>query len=156
MSAPTPNTPTVTDATEDLPRDPKTGRFQKGHLVNQKHGAITLERRGPSPEQAAAMQQWRSQVITELGCEAELSTIKRHLIDHLVMIGTMIIFLGEYLAAVGPLTPRGRQRSAVSSFLSCVAAYDKTAKTLGLERKAKRLQSALDVINLPEEDNDAA
>jgi hypothetical protein len=104
--------------------------------------------------------------IADRGGDAAVSIVERGLIVQAVTLQTTASILSGYLLEVGPLTPRGRVRTAVAAYNAAVDRYSKLAEKLGLERRGNwrqahaeaqaRMEAAEYQDEDPDEDDDLA
>ena len=85
---------------------------------------------------------FRSGVISDRGGESQLSTLETSYVEKLGDIDITIRLLTHDIAVNGLLTPSGRVRGVYDKLLAGLAAFDRYAQRIGLERKAKRLDLA--------------
>jgi hypothetical protein len=127
------------------------GTFAPGNAQALRHGLYSRQvREALLPEQAearAAIAEQRRAIEEDLGGAESLSAITRDLIGRYVELRLIADFLAHQLAAVGPLTGKGRTRSALVAWLGVVDRQQKLAIALGLERKAKRVPSLAEVLD---------
>jgi hypothetical protein len=88
-----------------------------------------------------------SGVLSDQGGESELSTLEHSYIEKLGDIDTSIRLLTHDIAVNGLLTPGGRVREVYDKLLAGLAAFDRYAQRVGLERKAKRVPSIAEALD---------
>ena len=81
-------------------------------------------------------------LTSDLGGESELSTLETSYVQKLGDIDTTIRLLTHDIAVNGLLTPGGRVRDVYDKLLAGLAAFDRYAQRVGLERRAKRVDLA--------------
>jgi hypothetical protein len=104
--------------------------------------------------------------IADRGGDEAVSIVELGLIVQAVTLQTTASILSGYLLEVGPLTPRGRVRTAVAAYNAAVDRYSKLAEKLGLERRGNwrqahaeaqaRMEAAEYQDEDPDEDDDLA
>jgi hypothetical protein len=72
--------------------------------------------------------------------------VKRTLATRFLEQAVIADTLAANLAQQGILTAKGRQRAALSAYLSVSASLSRLAAQLGLERQAKRVPTASDLL----------
>lgn len=96
------------------------------------------------------LRQHREELIaglsSDLGGESELSTLEASYVEKIGDIDTTIRLLTHDIATNGLLTPGGRVRDVYDKLLAGLAAFDRYAQRVGLERKAKRVPSLAEVM----------
>jgi len=82
---------------------------------------------------------WRVEQIAGISADLgeDVSTLKAHAIEQAGHVLVLLRFLGENLAANGPLTGKGRQRAAMTAYLQVLDRYMRLVALLGLERRSK-------------------
>ncbi len=90
------------------------------------------------------LEQFRAQVIADLGGESELSAIKQQYVQRLAQIDTIINLVILDLNTRGLLTVKGKVRSTVDALFKAVDRYDKLAQRLGLERRTKKVPTSIE------------
>jgi hypothetical protein len=137
------------------PEPPTAGRrangtFAPGNATALRHGLYSRQmREALLPEQAearAAIAEQRRAIEDDLGGNEALSALTRDLIGRYVELRLVADFLGHQLATVGPLTGKGRQRAALTAYLAVIDRLNRLALSLGLERKAKRVDTIADIV----------
>lgn len=133
---------------EELPpaveRDDK-GRFTHGNTAALVHGARSKQ---ASALQAPLREAIVQQVYADLGAdENSLPATVRGLIgryaETTLLADAYMCFLQEQ---GGPIGTRGRQRSAMSGYLAVVDRQLKLAQLIGLERKARKIDTVADLV----------
>jgi hypothetical protein len=76
----------------------------------------------------------------------ELSTLEHAYIEKLGDIDVTIRLLTSDIAANGLLTPGGKVRHVYDRLLAGLAAFDRYAVRIGVERRAKRVESLVEVM----------
>jgi hypothetical protein len=127
-------------------RDPRTGRFARGHTVTLKHGrdSARVARREVMvagqrlfAETAAAA---RAELEAELGAGRPLGTLQKGLIRRYLEVDACASFLAHRMMAEGgPLTAKGSTRSYLEHFLKLVDRQAKLAGMLGLRAPEKHV-----------------
>ena len=91
---------------------------------------------------------WRAAQVASIKEDLgqDVSTLKAHAIEQTGHVLVVLRFLGENLAAAGPLTGKGRTRAATTAYLQTLDRFMRLAQLLGLERVAKQVPSPADWI----------
>lgn len=130
--------------------DATSGRFVRGNTDALKHGAFSQQVRDAlTPEQAdvlAALAEKRAEIERDLGGSENLSVLARDLAGRYLELCTIADYLGGRLVTQGPLTPKGNQRAALTAYLGVVDRLQRLALALGIERRAKPIQSVADIM----------
>ena len=92
-----------------------------------------------------------SGIASDLGGASELSTLENSYVSKLGDIDITIRLLTHDIAVNGLLTPGGRVRDVYDKLLAGLAAFDRYAQRVGLERRAKRVPSLSDVLDAEEQ-----
>jgi hypothetical protein len=87
-----------------------------------------------------------SGITSDLGGESELSTLENSYVRKLGDIDITIRLLTHDIATNGLLTPGGKVRDVYEKLLAGLAAFDRYAQRVGLERRTKRVQSITDIM----------
>ena len=119
----------------------------KGHWLDGSRSQQVRRQLLEAPEARAALAEFRHEVETDLGGQNALSRIQRDLINRYVETVTIADWLSTNLMAFGMLTPKGRQRAALSAFLLVLDRQHRLAQTLGIERRTKHVDPLTAVIN---------
>jgi hypothetical protein len=126
------------------------GRLAPGHTVTLKHGRYSQQMQaGRLPEQAtiaAIVREQVAQVVDELGGPAQVTTVKRGLIEDWAKLTIFAATLEQRLEQGGLLTPKGRTRAACMLWLSILDRRMKVAQRIGLARVAKATGTLEDVV----------
>jgi hypothetical protein len=112
------------------------------------------------------MEEFKNELIADLGGEAELSALKKQYVKMLAQsVCVRDLFIRD-LQARGLLTLKGKMRSTVEGLFKAIDRTDKLAQRIGLERKLKKVPTSIEefmqsendaVIDLaPEGDDDDA
>jgi len=78
----------------------------------------------------------RDAVLADLGGESEVSTVLYELCEDFAAACVLRNLAWAHIAAVGPLTLKGRRRAVVSLYLEASGRAERLASRIGLERKA--------------------
>lgn len=109
------------------------GRFTPGHLVGLKHGL----RVSPDHHAIVALHAERVEALaTDRGGWPALSVTERSLVGELARLQIITDSLGADLIAEGVITAKGRIKSKCTLYLQVLAAQQRLAERLGLERRA--------------------
>lgn len=85
-------------------------------------------------------------VVIDRGGDAELSTLERAYVQKLSELDLTIRLLVEDIAANGLLTPGGKVRGSYDKLLAGLTVFDRYAQRVGLDRRAKRVESISDIV----------
>ena len=106
----------------------------------QVHGVTTLDRRGPSSLPADLRETYevfQAEVYADLGGIANITALEREAVQNVVRAALVCTLAAQEIAAHGMTTPRGRQRAVVHILASYIDRFERLAKTLGLQRRAR-------------------
>lgn len=119
-----------------------TGRLIHGLRSRRAHQALL-----PGQElQLALIAERRAELLRDMGGEDALPLTKRDVVTRFIELQTVADTLAGNLAASGVLSTKGRQRAALTAYLSVVDRLTKLAALLGLERKVKAVPSLDDFL----------
>ena len=121
-------------------------RFQLGNEHALVHGGRRLELGRETGLIAQRRFEVRDALLVDAGGADEVSTAKRAVVETLSEAIVLRETLWAHLEAVGPLTKAGRRRAAVDLWLAASGRVERLAAAVGLERRAKAVQSATDII----------
>ena len=131
-------------------RCPSCGCWAAANRGGLKHGGRSIRVKGAllreQAETLARLADRRYAIEQDLGGADALSEISRDLLARYVETSVVAEFLAGVLVGSGPLTPRGRTRSALSAYLQVIDRQHRLAGGLGLERRAKRVPSLAEVM----------
>lgn len=118
-----------------------SGQFAPGHSVTVKSG-MHSEQLMALPEVEAWHAAQVEAIVTDLGGESELSTLKRAHIVEAARLGLVVSSLGAELLAGGPLTrSKGRARAALLLYLDTHKQWVNASRLIGLERHTKGVKT---------------
>ncbi len=119
------------------------GRFASGNCVALRHGGRSRQvQAGALEEQAEALlalNEARAQIVADLGGDGELSQMQRDLIASYLRIGLIEDYAYQSIERGGVFTAHGKQRAVVPTLMKAIAQRHDLAKTLGLQRRTKRI-----------------
>ncbi|MDO8795204.1 MAG: hypothetical protein Q7J25_11350 [Vicinamibacterales bacterium] len=128
--------------------------FLPSNAVARKHGFYARHRL--PPEVKAEVEAQRAGIISDLGGESELTTLEASYVDKLSDIEACIKLLTMDIAEHGLITGvrrekdgtvvGGRVRDVYDKLLAGLAAFDRYAVRVGLERRAKPVRSLVEVM----------
>jgi hypothetical protein len=129
--------------------DHKT-RFQPGNTAAWKDGsrskrALSLE----LPEQAEAKAALGDRVETiarDLGGRESLSQVAVGMVERHAKLELVADYLFSNIQRLGPLTGKGHTRAALTNWLAVVDRLQRSAVTLGLERRSKPVVPLAEVL----------
>ncbi len=117
------------------------GTFARGNTSSLTHGGRSRQVQGAQlPEQADRrrhLAEKRAAIVADLGGEAALSRLQRDLVDRYVELDTVASWLGGHLVAEGPMTAKGRTRTALSAYVSVIDRVHRVSSALGLTRRPR-------------------
>ena len=130
--------------------DHKT-RFQPGNTKAWKDGSrskrtLSLE----LPEQAearAALGERVETIARDLGGRESLSQVAVGMVERHAKLELVADYLFSNIQRLGPLTGKGHTRAALTNWLQVVDRLQRSAVTLGLERRSKRVPSLAEVMS---------
>ncbi len=132
----------VLDALKQHGRDPVTGQFVSGHVVNLKHG-----RRAPrlftAPALAEALTARVEALERDYGGAGQLTTAEHALVVELGRLQLLTEAAGASLMALGLTTTTGKARAACSLWLGLLDRQSRLAGQLGLSRRTRPATDAL-------------
>lgn len=148
-----PESPCVERLDDGLPAeraDHKT-RFQPGNTCAWKDGSrskrtLSLE----LPEQAearAALGERVETIARDLGGRESLSQVAVGMVERHAKLELVADYLFSNIQRLGPLTGKGHTRAALTNWLQVVDRLQRSAVTLGLERRSKRVPSLAEVMS---------
>jgi hypothetical protein len=120
------------------------GSFLPANQDARKSGLYS--RQPPPADLRQRVDELRAGVIADRGGESELSTLEHAYIEKLGDIDVTIRLLTSDIAANGLLTPGGKVRHVYDKLLAGLAAFDRYAGRIGLERRAKHVPSLEEVL----------
>jgi Tfp pilus assembly protein PilO len=134
----------------DQNHDERTGQFRAGNVASLRHGfysqqvqAGTLEAQGQA---IAAMAESQQAIVNDLGGDSELSQLQRDMVRSYLRLGLIEDFAFANVEKSGVFTTKGAQRAVVSTLMKAIAQRSELAKTLGLSRRAKRVEDLRDYL----------
>ena len=150
-------TPPVTDTPLPIGELETSGRGPGGRFVagpgnrgNWRHGGRSkYVAAGETPEQIealAAMAERKAQIETDLGGRENLSQLAADSVADYLRLRMVGEYLAENLMKQGPLTSKGRQRAALTAYLSVVDRTQRIATSLGLSRREKAVPTITDYL----------
>jgi hypothetical protein len=124
--------------------NPQCGSFLPS---NQAARTIGLYARAQPPDLRQHRDDLVAGLISDLGGETDLSTLETSYVEKLGDIDTTIRLLTHDIATKGLLTPGGRVRDVYDKLLAGLAAFDRYAQRVGLDRRPKRVPSLSEVLD---------
>lgn len=151
------STPPATDTPKPSGELDPSGRGPDGRFVagpgnrgNWRHGGRSkYVAAGETPEQVemlTAIAERRAQIETDLGGRENLSQLAADSVADYLRLRMVGEYLAENLMKQGPLTSKGRQRAALSAYLSVVDRTQRIATSLGLTRREKSVPTIADYL----------
>lgn len=104
---------------------------------------------GQMPEQAAALEAFEervSAILSDLGGLDVVSALAVEQVRQHARLELVSVYLWSNLQQQGPLTGKGRTRAALSAWLQVSDRLQRSAATLGLERKSRRIPTVEDYL----------
>ena len=100
------------------------------------HGGRRMQLSGGSPLDEARRVAIRDHVLEDIGGAAECSQVLYELVSDFAAACVLRDLCWRHIAAVGPMTSKGRRRAAVSLYLEASARAERLAARIGVDRKA--------------------
>lgn len=150
-----PATCPAAEPSQEHPTSPALGRngdgtFAPRNLAALKHGAYSRQVQagalGEQAEARAVLAGREAAILTDLGGAEQVSVLATDAVARYVALQMVEDWLLANITSHGPLTPKGRQRAALSALLQVGDRLTKLAAMLGLERRPKPAQSLADVL----------
>src|SRR4051812_47144211 len=98
------------------------------------------------PDIAAWHREQVEAIVTDLGGDAELTTLARANVREAARLEVILAALGTELLEGGVLTGKGHMRAATTVYLQVLDRFTRLSQTLGLDRKSKRVPSLAEVL----------
>lgn len=129
------------------------GRFTKGNSASLVHGRRSqVHVRALRDAAADAMVARREAIHADKGnC---LSTVEADLVDHYLVGSCLLQWIERELMTSGPITNKGSRRALFTGYLGQLSAVLALAKTLGLERRSKKVETLAEVLHRAGGDRD--
>lgn len=89
------------------------------------------------PDLRGHLDEFEASLVSDLGGDTELSTLARGLVGNIVGLEAQKLLLLDFAFRTGADTKRGRE--ALADYRATADSYLRTAKTLGLERRSRRV-----------------
>jgi hypothetical protein len=124
-------------------------KFQPGNAANLRHGLRSRLWEGALPEQAEAAEALREReaaILADLGGSGEVSTVAAGVVRRHCRLELVDDHLWRNLQRFGPLTGKGKTRAALTAWLRVQDRLHRSATTLGLQRRARRMSFAEQVL----------
>ena len=118
--------------------------FLPKNQLQREHGIYS--RLPPPADLREKVDALRAGVISDRGGESELSTLERSYVEKLGDIDVTIRLLTHDIAVHGLLTKSGGVRGVYDKLLAGLAAFDRYAVRVGLERRAKSVQTIAEIM----------
>jgi hypothetical protein len=131
---------------QELPTSPAPGRnadgtFTPGNVAALRHGAYSRQvQAGALDAQAearAALREREAAIVSDLGGPDTVSVLQRDAVARYVGLSLVEDYLTRAIVDRGPLTPKGRQRAALTALLQVSDRLQRIAQMLGVDRRAK-------------------
>lgn len=117
------------------------GRFVGGNVAALTHG-LRAKSLLDVPELAEAHREAVAAIEADLG--ADLSTLKRGAVREAARLLLIVDSLGNDLLTRGVLTAKGKNRAALTAYVTTLTSLQKMMGTLGIERKSRTLPTTID------------
>ena len=141
------------------PERDERGRYAPGNTAQLRHGLRSARARQallPGQEvQLAALSELRAELYADLGGIDALGVVKKDAARRFLELTVVADTLVTNLLHDGIISPKGRQRAALSAYLSVVDRLTKLSTLLGLERKTKRVETIDDFLRARAEQQQA-
>ena len=139
-----------TPSPADADRCPHCRSFLPGNVASLTHGLRSDRARNallPGQEdQLAVLGELTNELLSDLGGSEAVGVVKRNLAMRFVQLTVIADTLADNLVRNGILTPKGKQRAALTVYLLVVDRLARLATPLGLERHVKRVPSIQDFL----------
>lgn len=126
------------------------GTFAPGNLFALRHGRFSRQvQAGELPEQAelrAALDERVLAIVSDMGGPDVVSVLARDAVSRYVALQLIEDWLMGNVIGSGCLTPKGRQRAALSALLAVGDRLTRLAVALGFERAARQVTTLADVL----------
>ena len=119
--------------------------FLPANQLQRTHGIYS--KTPPPADLREKVDELRAGVIADRGGESELSALELSYVEKLGDIDVTIRLLTHDIAVNGLLTKSGGVRGVYDKLLAGLAAFDRYAQRVGLERRAKRVPSLSEIMN---------
>jgi hypothetical protein len=119
------------------------GRFRPGNTAAMTHGlrSARLQQGALLPPGAALPADRERAILADMGGPENVSSVATGLVRRYAHLELIAEWLEGNLLAEGVLTTKGRQRASVATYAAVVDRLTRLGTTLGLERKARRVQN---------------
>jgi len=138
--------PAVVPADEPIQQRPATGRnedgtFSAGNSAAETHGRYSrrMANLAEKPEVRALLAEREAAIKADLG--DNVSALAEDMVSRYVGLQLVEEWLLKNLTDKGVLTSKGAQRAALTAFLQVADRSTRIAVALGLERKARKVQT---------------
>lgn len=122
------------------------GPIRPGEMLNLKHG-LKSELLIEQPDIAAWHEEQVKLISVDLGGDSQLTHLQRASIREVARLEVLLASMGQELLAAGVLSGKGRPRAMTTLYLTVLDRFVKLSATLGLERRAKRVQALHEVLD---------
>ena len=123
----------------------QNGQAGPGNTLNLRHGLHSTQLLEQQDIEAWHREEVEA-IESDLGGEAELSALQRASVREAARLEVILGALGGELLDGGVLTGKGKCRAATTTYLQVLDRFVRVAGTLGLARRAKRTQSAHELL----------
>ena len=120
------------------------GAFLPANQAARKTGIYS--RQPQPPDLRLSADELMNGIVSDLGGESELTTLQTSYVRKLADVEITIRLLTSDIAANGLLTPGGRVRDVYDKLLAGLGVFDRYAQRIGMERRAKRVQTLEEVM----------
>jgi ribosomal protein L40E len=129
-------------------RCPKCQSFTAGNQAARTHGLRAVQ---PPPDLRMSADELIEGIVSDLGGESELSTLKKSYVRKIADVEITLRLLTSHIARTGLITPGGRVRDSFDKLMTGLATFDRLAQRLGLERRSRRVSSLAELMATAEE-----
>lgn len=116
---------------------PECGCFVASNVVALRHGGRRLQSGQGSALEEARRQEIRAAIYQDLGGEAEVSEVVRHLVEDFAAAVLLRDACWHHLQEVGPFTRSGKRRAAVDLWRESSVRVERLAARIGTERRQR-------------------
>ncbi len=111
------------------------------------HGGRRMQTGKASPLDEAHRVAIRDAVLEDLGGDDQVGEVMRQLVEDFAGAVVLRDLSFSHLAAVGPLTLKGRRRAVVGLYMEASARAERLATRIGTDRKPARVPSLQEYLN---------
>jgi ribosomal protein L40E len=134
----------------DADRCPKCQSFAAGNQAARTHGLRSVQ---PPPDLRMSADELIEGIVSGLGGESELSTLKKSYVRKTADVEITLPLLTSHIARTGLITPGGRVRDSFDKLMTGLATFDRLAQRIGLERRSRRVSSLAELMAAQDADS---